>query len=259
MIDFHSHLVPGIDDGAANLDEARVGLATLADQGVTTIVTTPHIRGSLTLRSRELEEYLDAMDAAYESLATLAALEFPQVRLNRGVEIMLDVPSPKLDDSRLRLAGSQFALFEFPFMNIPPNSTFAVHGVCDAGVIPVIAHPERYANMSTNIELIEEWRLSGAKIQVNSGSLIGAYGRRAEHLAWLILVHGWADYLSSDYHSRGRCSVAQCARALSERGGARQLELLTVTNPARLLDSEMPLAVDALEETQLSFWQKVFR
>ena len=259
MLDFHSHLMPGVDDGAADIDESRSGLATMVEQGFTTDITTPHIRGSMTRRPAELARYLAELDAAFEALSTLSSAEFPALRLERGVELMLDVPDPRVDDPRLRLAGSSFLLVEFPFMNIPPNSTIAIREVCAGGVVPVIAHPERYSNMSTNFELIESWRDSGAKIQINAGSLIGQYGATAKRIVWQILEQGWADYMSSDYHSRGRLPSRASAAALCERGGAAQLKLLTVTNPQRLLRSEPPIEVEPLDEAQLSFWKKIFR
>ena len=256
MLDFHNHLMPGVDDGAADLDESRSGLSTMAGQGVTTIITTPHIRGSMTTRPAELEQYLTELDTAFESLTSLATFEFPALRLERGVEMMLDVPAPAMTDPRLRLAGTRFALFEFPWMSIPPNSTLAIREVKSAGVTPIIAHPERYANMSTNLEMIESWKDAGAFIQINSGSLVGFYGNTPRRLAWMILENGWADYMCSDYHSRGRCAIRPCSVAMMERGGAAQLRMLTVTNPERMLRSEDPLEVEPLEEVQLGFFKK---
>jgi protein-tyrosine phosphatase len=199
------------------------------------------------------------LDAAFASLQDLAAKEFPQLRVERGVEMMLDVPSPMLIDERMHLAGTKFVLVEFPFMSIPPNSTIPLREIRASGVTPIIAHPERYANMAGNLELIESWKDSGACVQVNSGSLVGQYGATAKRLVWEILAEGWADYMSSDYHARGRCSIRAGAQALMERGGAGQLRSLTITNPQRLLNNEAPVPVEPLEEVQLKFWKKVFR
>lgn len=251
--------MPGVDDGAADIDESRSGLMVMRDQGITTIITTPHIRASLTDRPRELEQYLSELDAAFERLATLAATEFPDLRIERGVELMLDTPQPAMGDPRLHLAGTSFVLMEFPYMTIPPNSTMAVRQLRGRGVIPIVAHPERYSNMSTNMALVEEWRDAGAYIQVNAGSFVGQYGSTAKRLAWNIAEQGLVDYLSSDYHSRGRCSVRACAAAFLERGGAAQLRAMTLTNPQRLLRSEPPLPVEPLEEVQLGFFKKIFR
>lgn len=259
MLDFHNHLMPAVDDGAADIDEARHGLVTLAEHGVTTIITTPHIRASLTLRRADLDRYLSRLDHAYDMLATLVATEFPSLRLDRGVEMMLDVPAPVLEDPRLRLAGSSFVLVEFPFMNIPPHSTLPIRELTASGISPVIAHPERYANMATNLDLIESWTGAGAFIQVNSGSLVGQYGNAARRIAWQLLEEGKAHYLSSDYHSRGRCPVKASASALEERGAAETLHALTVMNPARILRSEKPAAPSPVKEAETGFWRKVFR
>lgn len=258
MLDFHSHLIPSVDDGAADLEESRVGLAAMAAEGVTTIVTTPHIAASLVLRPADYERYLNLVEAQWQKLLSLAAAEFPGLRLERGMEVMLDIPNADLSDLRLHLAGSSFILVEFPFMNVPPNSAASLRHIRADGFTPIVAHPERYSNISGQEGLIEEWRAVGAGIQVNCGSLVGRYGSTAKRIAWLALQHGWADYLSSDYHARGRCLIQESAKALRMRGGASQLRALTVDNPRGILRSEAPHPVPYLEDIQTSFWQRVF-
>jgi len=249
--------MPAVDDGAADIDEARSGLAVLLSHGVDTVITTPHLRASLIDRPRELEAYLDVLDKAWDALKALGSAEFPQMRLERGAEIMLDVPKPDFSDPRLRLAGTSFVLLEFPFMAIPPHSTLAVREVARKGWIPVIAHPERYRNIPTNYDLVEDWRDSGARIQVNEGSFIGHYGATAKSIAWSLLQRAYVDYLSSDYHSRGKCAVRGCAEAFRRRGGETQLRTLTSTNPERLLCDQVPLPVPPLLDDSTSIWKRL--
>ena len=135
---------------------------------------------------------------------------------------MLDTPSPDLSDARLRLGGTRFTLVEFPFMVIPPNGPRALFELKMAGWAPVLAHPERYGNASAEFGDAEEWRRVGAHLQVNCGSLLGRYGAKAQQLAWGLLERGWVDYLSSDYHARGTCPVAECRRALQGLAQAHQ-------------------------------------
>ncbi|HEX2723081.1 MAG TPA: CpsB/CapC family capsule biosynthesis tyrosine phosphatase [Gemmatimonadaceae bacterium] len=257
MLDFHNHLMPGVDDGAEDIHESREGLTVLRNQGVDTVITTPHLRGSLTLQRAELSRAFNAMDASWAELAQLGTADFSSIRLERGVELMLDVPRPDLSDERLRLAGTSFVLVEFPFMSLPPNSTMAIREMSQNGWTPIIAHPERYASMASNLELIEDWRIVGAAIQVNAGSLGGHYGPSPRRIAWELIESGLADYLCSDYHSRGRCPVAEAARLLKAAGGSEQHELLTSINPSRILADEQPLAVPPLETRQGSFWKKL--
>lgn len=257
MLDFHNHLMPGVDDGASDIDESRVGLEMFRSQGVTEIITTPHIRGSLTERPRHLAEFLSILDDAWHSLKTVAAAEFPDLRLERGVEIMLDVPRPDLSDPRLRLAGTKYALVEFPYMSIPPHSTQAIREIVQSGWVPVVAHPERYSNMPANYDLVEDWRDAGARIQVNAGSILSYYGANARKIAWQLLAVGSADYLSSDYHSRGKCAVKGCGNKLRGRGGEAQFRTLTETNPGRLIRNESPVPVPPLDpESRPPLWRR---
>jgi protein-tyrosine phosphatase len=259
MIDFHNHLIPAVDDGAANLDESRSGLATMLDQGATTIIATPHFRGSMAARARDRNAYLGVVDKAWDQLSELADRDFPKVRLGRGAEVMLDVPSPDLSDPRLRLDGTSFVLCEFPFMRIPPHSIRAIGGLAESGIHPIIAHPERYSNMAGNFALLDDWKSAGAFFQINCGSLTGQYGAAAKRIGWDLVRRGVADYLSSDYHARGRCQIDDCAQALTHAGGRDQLRSLAVTNPQRMLRGETPLPIAPLGERRPQLWKRLLR
>ncbi len=259
MIDFHSHLVPGVDDGAATLDESRAALAEMRGAGITALVTTPHLRGSLTAEPAELAAFLERIDEGWAALRDLATREFPGLRVERGLEVMLDDPTAELADPRVRLAGTNFVLVEFPFMAVPPNSTQALFALRMQGWTPVVAHPERYGNLDVGAGLIAEWRRAGAYLQVNHGSLVGSYGGTARDAAWRILAHGWADYLSSDYHARGTLHAAAARQAVLAAGGAEQVELLTRENGERLLRGEEPRPVPPLARRRPSLLRRIFR
>ena len=257
MLDFHNHLMPGVDDGAADIDEARSGLGEFRSQRVSDVITTPHVRASLLDRPQEMETFLAGLDSAWGALKDLATAEFPEMRVERGAEVMLDVAKPNLSEPKMRLGGTSFVLIEFPFMSIPPHSTPAIRNLVEAGWIPVIAHPERYRNMPGNHDLVEQWRGAGACIQATSGSLMGQYGAVAQDLVWELLRRGCVDYLCSDYHSRGKCSVSDAAGELEKRGGLSQLYALMTGNPERLLRNEMPEPVEPLDEEATSSWKRL--
>lgn len=256
VVDFHSHLVPAVDDGAESIEQTRDALRLMREQGVRTVVTTPHLSGALTERPGPLASYFATLDAAWDGVRALAAAEFPDLRVERGFEVMLDTPTPDLSDPRVRLAGSSFVLIEFPFMTIPPNCTQALFQLKVGGIRPIIAHPERYRNFS-DLSDADEWRSIGALLQVNCGSLLGRYGDSARRISWSLLELGWADYLSSDYHARGRLHVAECRETLVRAGAHEQVALLMEENPARMLRSEEPAPVPPLRR-QRSLWQRLF-
>lgn len=120
MIDFHNHLMPGVDDGASTLVESRAALRLMREKGITALVTTPHLRLPPGIRCR-VRRVPGEPDEAWAQLCTLAAEEFPEPRIERGIELMLDTPTVDVSDVRLRLAGTSFALVEFPFMSVPPT------------------------------------------------------------------------------------------------------------------------------------------
>ncbi len=256
MLDFHNHLMPGVDDGAADIAESRLGIQALVADGITEIITTPHFSASLAQRDA-MEPYLERVEAAWDSLKALVEAEFPWVGIARGFEVMLDLPHPNLDNPLLRLAGTSFALVEFPYMNVPPNSTYALRELRQAGWTPIVAHPERYANMESGLAIVEEWRDAGAYMQVNAGSFLGSYGARAKRLVWTLLEEGNADYLCSDYHSRGKCSVAAAIEEMQSRGFQSQTETIKL-NGRKVLKGEPPLSVEPFEGKTRSGWKKVF-
>ncbi|HEX8360761.1 MAG TPA: CpsB/CapC family capsule biosynthesis tyrosine phosphatase [Longimicrobium sp.] len=247
MIDFHNHLMPGVDDGASDPAQALEGLGAMWADGVRTVVTTPHFRGSLTRSPEAFAARMAELDAAWGTLRALGEEHFPALRLERGVEISLDAPELDLSDARVRLGGSPFALIEFHGFSIPPRSANAFFQLKRAGVTPILAHPERYPGMLGSAELVDEWRSVGARLQVNAGSVLGRYGEAACQAALALLGRGEVSYLCSDYHSRGRLWLRQAHDRLVEMGGSEQAELLTVENPSRMLAGEPPLPVPPLQ------------
>lgn len=257
MLDFHCHLIPGVDDGAASIEEARSGLQAMVADGISEIIATPHITASLA-SSVAADRYLERVAEGWADLQSLVSAEFAGLTIHRGFEVMLDVPHPRLDNPLLRLAGTSFVLVEFPFMNVPPNSDVALRELVAAGLVPVIAHPERYSNIGADPGLIREWRDLGAYLQVNGGSLLGAYGARARDISWMLLGEGTADYVCSDYHSRGRCALGAARKALQERGLAEQVNVL-FSNAGSIVRNERPHPVLPFAEKPLSRWRRLLR
>jgi protein-tyrosine phosphatase len=245
VLDFHSHVMPGVDDGATDDEEAAAALQAFAEQGVRVLVATPHVSGLLTLRPDTLHARLVEIDAGWARLERIAAA-VPALEVHRGAEVMLDTPSPDFSDPRLRLAGGPFVLVEFPYMSVPPRSEAVLQHIAVAGRTPVVAHPERYHGVSVGSALPAEWKQAGARLQVNSGSITGRYGQQARENAFDLLERGLADYLCSDYHSRGLPATGKALLALTEAQADEQADLLVRVNPLRLLDGAQPLPVPPL-------------
>jgi protein-tyrosine phosphatase len=248
LTDVHSHLVPGVDDGARTVDDALEGIARMVGVGIRRIVTTPHLEGRLTLDPGSFSARMDRVDRAWQALRAAVAERFPEVEIHRGFEVMLDTPDPDLSDPRVRLAGTEWVLVEWPRLQVPPGSTRAVARLVAAGVRPIIAHPERYTGTDETLDLAGEWRVEGALLQVNHGSLAGRYGPDARRRAMLLLRQGWADLLATDFHGRSHLHlyVKEAEEIVRGSGGSEQWRILTSLNPARIAQGGTPVPVPPL-------------
>jgi protein-tyrosine phosphatase len=234
VIDLHTHLMPGVDDGSPSVEASLPVLERFARDGVTTVVCTPH------LMATEAERFdTSRHDAAFAELQAAA----PAVpTLARGWEIMLDAPGIHLRAPELGLAGSTAILVEFPRMNVPAQASAELARIANSGLIPVLAHPERYWRCTP--ERIEEWRAAGAVIQLDAAMLLseGSIGK----LARAMLERGLADVIASDNHGDVR-SLGVARRWLDEMGAEEQTAFLTRVNAERLLAGERPLPVPPMK------------
>jgi protein-tyrosine phosphatase len=259
IVDFHSHLIPAVDDGAATVHQSLEALGAFAGQGAAACITTPHFDASITKSPRLFEQRLAEFDRGWAELTAAHAKTTGLPAIHRGVELMLDDPDPLLNDERIRLAGTAFVLCEFPSMQLPPNAEWAMHNLRQKGWRPIIAHPERYRNHDPHMSTLARCRAAGAALQVNAGSLLGQHGERAKSIAVVLLQHGWVDYLASDHHARGAPATGRAVAWLEEQGAGAQAARLTRENPARILTGEPPLPVEPLGATKArpSFWARL--
>ena len=236
MIDLHSHLLPGVDDGSRTVEQSVQVLREMARRGITDVCLTPHLRANETVDAPPLRH-----DEAFAALRAEAP-DLP--RLHRGAEVMLDRPLPLERErmGRITLGGSRYILVEFPRLVSTEAVTNALTRVRDAGFVPVLAHPERYSACS--VESVSYWRGLGTKMQVDATTLHStqARGQRARQLVGA----GLADILAGDNHGDDR-SIAGGADFLAALDGDQQAELLTVQNPGAILRDEPLIEVPPLE------------
>jgi len=257
--DFHSHLVPGVDDGSGTMEDAIEGIERMVSTGFGRIVTTPHFDASTLIREPDAaEEYLDRVTTGFRALSDRILPRLPGLDLRRGHEVRLDVPECDFSDERLRLGGTSFILVEWPRFQIPPETVAVLSRFRSQGFRPVVAHPERYAGTEKDLGLMEEWRRVGAYLQVNYGSLVGRYGANVRSAAWALLREGLVDYLSTDFHGRPELQlyVDEVTAKLEAAGASEQLHILSVTNPVRLFQDEAPISAPRLPHGR-GIWGRV--
>ncbi|HEY0351963.1 MAG TPA: CpsB/CapC family capsule biosynthesis tyrosine phosphatase [Gemmatimonadales bacterium] len=227
MIDLHCHLLPAVDDGSRSVDQSVRVLRAMAHQGVTDVCLTPHLPAG-----RAESGPPAAHQRAFDELRAQAPAA---PRLHRGAEIMLDRPvtRPVALARNVTLGGSRYMLVEFPRLVAYDTVTNALTQVAELGLIPVLAHPERYSCCSA--DAVRHWRSVGSKMQVDATTLLAsqARGQRARQL----VAEGLADILAGDNHGDDR-TVATGARFLEAQDGAEQVEVLLVRNPSAILKDE---------------------
>ena len=233
MIDLHSHLLPGVDDGSPTVERSAPVLKRFADQGVECVVLTPHLTASRVAQAPHARH----MELLHELRA--AVPDGPELRL--GWEIMLDEPNVDLGARELALGGSTAVLVEFPRVAVPARAGAELARIRASGVVPVLAHPERYWGCTT--EKVVEWRAAGAVIQMDVASLAGRGSIAATSRA--LLAEGLVDLFSSDNHGDSR-SLASAREWLLQNGTPTHAELMTETNARRLLADEPVLPVPPL-------------
>jgi len=233
FIDIHSHALPGFDDGAAKAEEtvaiARHALAA----GFGAICTTPHMM--IGVYEHDRAEQLEAIAALAEPPAEAAL----GLRLLAGTEYYLDDNFQSLLDSNelYPLHEGKHVLVELPLLRIPPMARDWAFRMRVKGWVPVLAHPERYADLGRKPKRIEELREAGYLVQINLGSLIGLYGREARKAAEWMLKHEVVDFAGSDAHTPGHAEriYTEGVDMLRKTIGEQKLEDLLIHNPREAL------------------------
>lgn len=236
MIDLHSHLLPGVDDGSPSVAKSVPVLQRFASQGVEVVVLTPHLTASRAAKAPHARhaELLEELRAA--------APDGPELRL--GWEIMLDEPNVDLRSRQLALGESTAVLVEFPRVAVPMRAAVELARIRASGLVPVLAHPERYWGCTP--QTVAEWRTAGAVIQMDAASLSGR-GTIAV-MSRALLADGLVDCISSDNHGDSR-ALATARDWLLEEATPAHAELLTRTNALRLLNDEPTLPVPPLRKS----------
>lgn len=195
VADIHTHILPGIDDGAASFDEAIELLYEEQKQGVTDIVFTPHFD----IQDFTIQEFITKRDEAFKLLSQKIK-EHPSLsnlNLHLGAEVKYNPNLIYNDIFELCIKNTSYLLLELP-MSHPFNFEQTVLWMLSKGVSPILAHIERYEYITSNPNLLENLLYAGVIFQCNASSLYSKhFGKRAKRL----LKHGYVQLLASDTHN----------------------------------------------------------
>ncbi len=193
FVDIHSHILPGIDDGSASIEQSVEMLKVAAGSGTACIVATPHANS----------QYTYDRAAAQALLQQLRALASPDLELELGCDFHLsyeNVSQAITDPGAFAIANGPFLLVEFSDLNIPPNTEAAFDQLQRAGLIPIVTHPERNPLLRNSTDRLRRWVDSGNYLQLTAQSILGQWGPEARSSSLQWLNEGLVHFVASDAH-----------------------------------------------------------
>lgn len=238
MIDIHCHFLPGIDDGAKNMDEALALIKLAVEDGVSHIVITPH------LHLGRFDNTLPVIQSAFSALKAEVKKENIAVELAYAAEVRLDSEIlTLLTNKQLPLYGNyngqQFMLLEFPHSHIPAGSDMLVKFLKNQNITPVIAHPERNRDLLESPHKIKPFVRLGCWFQVTASSITGHFGEACQSLALNYIEQGYIQIVASDAHNLKRRPpiLSQARDKVTTLFGDDTAQLLFQDNPYNITAS----------------------
>jgi protein-tyrosine phosphatase len=238
MIDVHCHILPAIDDGAADLGVSIAMAKAFVAEGVSVVACTPHILPGLYHNSGP--QIRDATIKLHQALQS----EGIPLQLVTGADNHI---SPKfLAELRsghlLPIADSRYVLVEPPHHVAPPRLEDLFFEVLVAGYVPILTHPERLSWIGANYQTILRLVRAGVWMQITAGSLAGAFGRNARYWAERMLDEGCVHLIASDAHDVGQRppNLSKGRDLASKIVGVSEAQRLVVTRPEGVLRNEVP-------------------
>ncbi len=245
MLDLHCHMLPGIDDGAVDLDMALSMARIAVEDGIHTVACTPHIYPGL------YENTASGIVAAIESLQCELDQRGIALRLLAGADVHLEPGlSGSIKIGRVpTLAGSRYLLLEPPHHVAPPRFEDSVFELMVAGYVPVITHPERLSWIEDHYAVFGRLVERGAWMQITSGSLTGRFGKRPRYWSEKMLDEGLVQILATDSHhpTRRPPLLAEGRQAAANRVGGDEAERMVVSRPQGIIDDLPPAEMFLLQ------------
>lgn len=238
MIDLHCHILPGIDDGAADLGVAVAMARAFVADGVTAVACTPHILPGVYHNTgpqirqaiHDLQQELDAQGVAL------------QLTTGADVHVVPDFVAGLRSGHLLSLADSRYVLVEPPHHVAPPRLHDLFFQLIVAGYVPILTHPERLGWIKSHYAAIQELARSGTWMQITAGSLAGGFGKTARYWAERMLDEGLVHILATDAHDTRRRppNLSQGREIAAKWIGDGEAEHLVLTRPLGIISNQEP-------------------
>jgi protein-tyrosine phosphatase len=226
MIDLHSHILPGLDDGAKTIEDSLAMAEDAIADGITHVVATPHASSDYPYDFPRVRSLLKELSDKVDGRLTLAS----GCDLHLNHENLLAL---RKNPRPFCINQKDYLLVEFNDFSIPASLDQALHEMSLAELRPIITHPERNGILRTHPERLRRWIAQGCYVQVTAGSLSGVFGPGPQQHAWSWLASGLVHFVSSDAHNTARrpLKLKFAYDAIAAQLGAAPAQALLVDNP----------------------------
>jgi protein-tyrosine phosphatase len=242
MIDLHCHILPGIDDGPAAMEETKRMLAIAKSEGISVIAATHHFMDD----NATIDFYLESLEYGIRQIQPIIEDLNLDIKIVKGAEVYISPFLYQLEGlERLCINGSRYLLLELPMLDIPQYTEEVIYQLQIRGITPIIAHPERNQRIMGNPNLFYKMVEYGALGQVNTGSITGFFGKKVQKCARILLENNMVHVVGTDAHSAGRRAprIKKADGMLNKWLGSQTADMLINRTPAALLKDvvlEMP-------------------
>ena len=258
MIDFHNHILPGVDDGAKTTQESIRMLKYAQDQGITDVVNTVHFQHP---KMEDKNTDFDFILSIKEDLLIETSKNNIEINIHLGAEVFFDFNLMNiLDNPLITFCNGKYMLVEFQTYMIPKGYENHLYELKMEGVTPIIAHPERYKPIQDNINILEMLINSGCIIQIDAGSLIGHFGKQCKVAAEIMVRRNMVHIIGSDAHGRGKRNF--CLRQaidIIKRYTDNSVIDRILENPYKVISGKEIIPFEIIEYSGNTIYQKINR
>lgn len=249
MVDIHSHILWGLDDGATTLEQSLAMMKIAAGSGTTDIVATPHANFHYPFQA--------ALTAQRVAELSVASGGRPRVHPGCDFHLSFDNIQDALENTaKYAINGRRYLLVEFPNTALTGMGA-ALDALLHRGLIPIMTHPERQPVLSRFPADFAAWIEMGCLVQITAQSLLGRFGVRAEESAWDMLRRGMAHIVASDAHDEKDRTprLDEAFAAIAARMGKPAAQRLFVDNPKAVISGGTVSAELPKRASRLRFWK----
>ena len=246
MIDIHSHILPGVDDGSPDMETSLEMLRMAADNGTTDIVATPHNNAEFLYDHEKITELFTELSDKANGI----------IHVHLGCDFHLNVDNVQdalANPGKYTINGNGYLMVELPDLTSLASMRSVFNRFLETRITPVVTHPERNPSIHGNLKELENWVRDGCLMQVTAQSITGRFGSTAQRFAESMFQADLVHFVASDAHNcNDRIPVLTAARkVVAQRWGNEKAENLFLYNPAAALNGEPIYAIPSPKKSFL--------